>query len=64
MITFKTREYLMQIYNTDTGDRILSAVGYIQDENTAVFNIYWGNMYYENTMGDLVLEKSILTNEE
>ena len=26
MITFKKREYLMQIYNTDTGDRILSAV--------------------------------------
>lgn len=56
-IEFDPLSYQMKIYDAYTNECILSAKGNMQDENTAVFTEYTGNMFYNNTLGDIVVKK-------
>lgn len=56
-IEFDTFKHQMNIYDISTNECILNATGYMQDETTAIFDKYTGNMFYANILGELVVKK-------
>ena len=58
-IEFDPLRYEMNVFDVSTGEKILNAKGYLQDDHTAVFTEYEGSMFYKNSLGDIVIEKII-----
>jgi len=56
-IEFDTIMFMIRIYDISTNKEILEASGYIRDENTAVFNEYWGDMIYADSVSEFIVEK-------
>ena len=57
-IEFDPLRYEMNVFDVSTGEKILNAKGYLQDDHTAVFTEYEGSMFYKNSLGDIVIEKN------
>ena len=58
-IEFDSLRQLMTIYDISTNESILIAKGYTNDEKTAIFTEYSGNMFYKGVFKVIIVKKIV-----
>lgn len=58
-VRFDNRRFLMNIYDKSNGKLILFASGYMESKDVAVFDVLSGDMFYKNSMKELIIKKKL-----